>query len=39
MQSLGTFTFREMATMDALERQILVEEHLISPSHMQNPAA
>ncbi|HAN94455.1 MAG TPA: protein arginine kinase [Firmicutes bacterium] len=34
----GSFTFREMATMDALERELLVEEHLISPSHMQSPA-
>ena len=38
LEALGTFTYREMATMDALEREILVEEHLISPSHMQNPA-
>jgi len=36
--ALGDFSFLEMATMDALEREILVEEHLISPSHMQNPA-
>ncbi|MGI6672937.1 MAG: protein arginine kinase [Limnochordia bacterium] len=38
LNSLGQFTFREMATMDALEREVLVEEHLISPSHMQQPA-
>lgn len=38
LRELGAFTFREMATMDALERELLVEEHLISPSHMQNPA-
>jgi len=38
LSEMGPFAFREMATMDALEREILVEEHLISPSHMQNPA-
>lgn len=36
LQDLGTFTFHEMATMDALDRQVLAEEHLISPSHTQN---
>ena len=38
LAELGSFAFKEMATMDALEREVLVEEHLISPSHMQNPA-
>ena len=34
----GSFPFREMATMDALERELMVEEQLISPSHKQRPA-
>ncbi|MDI9483864.1 MAG: protein arginine kinase [Bacillota bacterium] len=37
LQSLGIFTYLEMGTMDTLDRQILAEEHLISPSHIQNP--
>jgi protein arginine kinase len=37
LQSLGSFTYLEMGTMDTLDRQILAEEHLISPSHIQNP--
>lgn len=37
LQELGGFTYHEMGTMDALDRQVLVEEHLISPSHTQNP--
>lgn len=37
LSGLGNFTYHELATMDSLEREILVEEHLISPSHMQNP--
>ncbi|NMB00440.1 MAG: protein arginine kinase [Firmicutes bacterium] len=37
LQEMDSFTYYEMATMDSLEREILVEEHLISPSHMQNP--
>ncbi len=37
LQDLGSFTYHEMGTMDALDRQVLVEEHLISPSHTQNP--
>lgn len=37
LQELGSFTYHEMGTMDALDRQVLVEEHLISPNHTQNP--
>ena len=37
LQKTGNFAYYEMATMDSLEREILVEEHLISPSHVQNP--
>ncbi len=37
LQKLGGFAFHEMGTMDALERQVLVEEHLVSPSHTENP--
>ncbi len=37
LEPLGNFTYREMATMDTLDRQVLVEEHLVSPSHMENP--
>lgn len=37
LQHLGDFVFHEMGTMDALDRQVLVEEHLVSPSHTQNP--
>lgn len=37
LQKMGEFEYHEMATMDTLEREILVEEHLISPSHVQNP--
>lgn len=37
LNATGSFVYRDMAVMDSLERQILVEEHLISPSHIQNP--
>lgn len=37
LQELGDFVYHDMATMDSLDRQVLVEEHLISPSHTQNP--
>ncbi|NLL42675.1 MAG: protein arginine kinase [Firmicutes bacterium] len=37
LQPLGSFTYHEMGTMETLDRQILAEEHLISPSHTQNP--
>ncbi len=37
LQEFGEFTYHEMATMETLERQILAEEHLISPSHTHNP--
>lgn len=37
LERSGSFVYYEMATMDSLEREILVEEHLISPSHIQNP--
>ena len=37
LQGLGEFSYHEMGTMDTLDRQILAEEHLISPSHTQNP--
>lgn len=37
LQKMGEFEYHEMATMDTLEREIIVEEHLISPSHVQNP--
>lgn len=33
----GDFDYQEMAIMDSLQREILVEEHLISPGHAQNP--
>lgn len=36
LADFGNFTYHEMGTMDALERQVLAEEHLISPSHTQN---
>lgn len=37
LEPFGHFTYGEMATMDTLERQVLVEEHLVSPSHVENP--
>ncbi|HHT68832.1 MAG TPA: protein arginine kinase [Firmicutes bacterium] len=37
LQDLGGFAYFEMGTMDTLDRQVLVEEHLVSPSHTQNP--
>lgn len=37
LESIGHFTYGEMATMDSLERLVLVEEHLVSPSHLENP--
>lgn len=37
LQEMGDFAYYDMATMDTLEREILVEEHLISPSHVHNP--
>lgn len=37
LNAVGNFSYHEMATMDSLDREILVEEHLISPSHMQSP--
>ncbi|HKM43690.1 MAG TPA: protein arginine kinase [Limnochordia bacterium] len=36
LKELGNFTYHEMGTMEALDRQVLAEEHLISPSHTQN---
>ncbi len=37
LDSVGDFSFKEMASMDSLEREILVEEHLVSPRYIQNP--
>lgn len=37
LQQLGDFVFHDMAAMDSLQRQVLAEEHLVSPSHIQNP--
>lgn len=37
LERFGDFECKEMATMDSLKREILVEEHLISPGHAQNP--
>lgn len=36
LEEFGNFSYHEMGTMDALDRQMLAEEHLISPSHTQN---
>ncbi|MCK9524834.1 MAG: protein arginine kinase [Limnochordia bacterium] len=36
LEDLGSFTYHEMGTMEELDRQVLAEEHLISPSHTQN---
>ena len=38
LRPAGSFTFRVLATIDAPERELLVEEHLICPSHLQSPA-
>ncbi|MGI6038046.1 MAG: ATP--guanido phosphotransferase, partial [Limnochordia bacterium] len=35
---IGTLEFLPMAQISPLERQILVERHLISPQHTQNTA-
>ncbi len=37
LAEFGDFDYQEMAIMDSLQREILVEEHLISPGHAQNP--
>lgn len=37
LEPLGNFTYAEMATMESLDRLVLVEEHLISPTHLDNP--
>ncbi|NLY10126.1 MAG: protein arginine kinase [Firmicutes bacterium] len=36
LSSVEKFTFLKMAEVDSLERQLLVEKHLISPSHIHN---
>lgn len=37
LQAHGDFTYREMATIDSLQRELLVEKHLVSPNHISNP--
>ncbi|HHY14597.1 MAG TPA: protein arginine kinase [Firmicutes bacterium] len=37
LQGYGDFTYREMATIDSLQRELLVEKHLVSPNHIANP--
>ena len=37
LHEVGEFSFLKMAEVDALERQVLVEKHLISPRHTENP--
>ena len=37
LQSIGDFTYQEMATVDSLAREVLVEAHLVSPGHVENP--
>ncbi|NLM25409.1 MAG: protein arginine kinase [Firmicutes bacterium] len=38
LSGLGKFTFYKMAEVDSLERQLLVEKHLISPAHTEATA-
>lgn len=37
LQRLGEFSFLKMAEVESLEREVLVEKHLISPRHTENP--
>lgn len=37
LKPFGEFVYLDMATVDSLEREVLVEKHLVSPSHIQNP--
>ncbi|NLJ81225.1 MAG: protein arginine kinase [Firmicutes bacterium] len=37
LSPFGEFSYRQMASVDLLERELLVEKHLVSPSHIQNP--
>lgn len=37
LEPLDNFNYKEMASMDSLERELLVEEHLVSPKFIQQP--
>lgn len=37
LESLGNFSYKEIASMDSLDREVLVEEHLVSPKFIQHP--
>lgn len=37
LRPVGDFVYHEMASMESLERLSLVEEHLVSPTHLENP--
>lgn len=37
LKPIGEFSYAEMATMEGLDRLLLVEEHLVSPSHLESP--